>query len=409
MAKAEKTKKKGFVHKMMFGNEDKPDLTPEQLNMSKWAMFKFIFFGRFGTTVLLNILTLLFALPMFGVMLLFYLNSSVAAGFIPYSSNIGIGYPVVSNAANLGAITDFTYSITEYLILIPCIAFFALGVAGNLYVIRKLIWQEPTSTIKDFFRGIKKCWIGAIFIGLLFGLALLLVVFSAGYFDAFHLPVAYKAVMITVSIILLVFMTIFTSFFMTQNAAFKMRPLALLRNSALFTFGAFLQSIIFIGIGLAPVYLIFVPGITMFLAIIYVFIGFSFSTIVISLFCHFCYEKFLYDKVTDKPSAVYSKRERDELSEPERAKKKQPTAYKNPKKRKKSIDEGTSITPLTPTFRREDLERLQREHEQIMREGEEDDEPDDDETQLEQQEQPEVPVQPAQPEQPEQQDDNDEK
>ena len=37
MAKAEKKKRKGFVHKMMFGNEDKPDLTPEQLNMSKWG------------------------------------------------------------------------------------------------------------------------------------------------------------------------------------------------------------------------------------------------------------------------------------------------------------------------------------------------------------------------------------
>ena len=387
MGKSEKKKKKGFVHKMMFGDEDRPDLTPEQLNMSKWAMFKFIFFSRFGTTVLLNILTMLFALPAIGVMLLFYLNSSVAAGFIPFSSNIGIGYPVVSNAASLGAISDFTYKITEFLILVPCIAIFALGVAGNLYVVRKLIWQEPTSTFKDFFRGIKKCWIGAVFMGLLFGLALLLVVFSAGYFDAFGMSVAYKAVMMTISIILLVFMIIFASFFMTQHAAFKMRPMVLIRNSALFVFGAFLQSVIFIGIGLAPVYLMFIPGITMLLVLIYVFVGFSFSTIVISLFCHFCYEKFLYDKITDKPSAVYSKRERDVLTESERAKKKQPTAYKNPKKRKKSIDEGSSITPLTPTFRREDLERLQREHEQIMREGEEDDEPTEDDSQPDNQEQ----------------------
>ncbi|MDE6200715.1 MAG: hypothetical protein K2M47_02380 [Clostridiales bacterium] len=387
MAKAEKKKKKGIVHKMMFGNEDRPDLTPEQLNMSKWAMFKFIFINRFGTTVLLNILTMLFALPAIAVMLLFYLNSSVAAGFIPYSSNIGIGYPVVSDAASLGVISDFTYSITEFLIMVPCIAIFALGLAGNLYVIRKLIWHEPTRTIKDFFRGIKKCWLGAIFMGILFGLALLLVVFSAGYFDAFNLSVAYKAVMLTISIVLLVFMIIFASFFMTQNAAFKMRPMVLIRNSALFVFGAFIQSVIFIGIGLAPVYLMFIPGITMLLVIIYMFVGFSFSTIVISLFCHFCYEKFLYDKVTDKPSAVYSKRERDVLNETERAKKKQPTAYKNPKKRKKSIDEGSSITPLTPTFRREDLERLQREHEQIMREGEDDDEPVADDVQLDTQEQ----------------------
>lgn len=374
MAKAEKKKKKGIVHKLMFGNEDKPDFTPEQLNMSKWEMFKFIFFSRFGTMVLLNLLTLLFALPAIAVMLLMYLNSSVASSFIPYSANIGVGYPVVVNAASLGAISDFTYSLIEYLILVPCIAVFALGVTGNLYVIRKLIWNQPTSTFKDFFRGIKKCWLSSLLIGLVFGLALLLVVFSLGYFDAFDMPVAYKAVTLTIAIILFIFMIIFTSFFMTQNVAFQMRPIALIRNSMLFVFGAFLQSIIFIGIALIPVYLSFIPGITMLLAILYVFIGFSFSTVIISLFCHYCYEKFLYDKITDAPSAVYTKRESDVQEESVKAKKKQqPATYKNPKKRKKSIDEGASITPLTPTFRREDLERLQREHEQIMREGEEDD------------------------------------
>ncbi|MDE7164210.1 MAG: hypothetical protein K2O04_02140 [Clostridiales bacterium] len=372
MAKAEKKKKKGIVHKLMFGNEDKPDVTPEQLNMGKWAMFKFIFFSRFGTMVLLNLLTLLFALPAIAVMLLFYLNSSVASSFIPYSSNIGIGYPVVIDAASLGAVSDFTYSLMEFLILVPCIAVFALGVAGNLYVIRKLIWNQTTSTFKDFFRGIKKCWLSSLLMGLAFGLSLLLVVFALGYFDAFAMPVAYKAITLTIAIILFVFMIIFTSFFMTQNVAFKMRPIALIRNSVLFTFGAFLQSVIFIGIALIPVYLSFIPGITMLLAMLYLFIGFSFSTVVISLFCHFCYEKFLYDKITDKPSAVYTKRENDIGEEPEKSKKKQPATYKNPKKRKKSIDEGASITPLTPTFRREDLERLQREHEQIMREGEDD-------------------------------------
>lgn len=365
----EKKKKKGFVHRMMFGNEDKPDLTPEQMNMSKWAMFKALFFGRFGTMVLINLFTALFALPAVAVMLLFYLNSSVAAGFIPYSSNIGIGYPVVTDAVSLGMMSDFSYSIVEYLILVPCIALFALGVAGNLYVIRKLIWGQPVSTVKDFFRGIKKCWLSSALMGLFFGLSLLLVKFSAGYFDSFGMPVAYKAVMLTVSIILFVFMIFFTSFFMTQNVAFKMSPMVLIRNSALFVFGTFIQSVIFIGIALLPAYLMFIPGITVFLVLIYLFLGFSFSTLVISLYCHFCYEKFLYDKITDKPSAVYTKRENDFQSEQEKPKKKQPATYKNPKKRKKSIDEGSSITPLMPTFRREDLERLQREHEQIMRDS----------------------------------------
>ncbi len=155
---------------MMFGNDDKPDLTPERASMTKWALFKFLFFRRVGTMVLLNILTLLFALPAILVIFLFYMNKAVAAGFIPYSSNIGIGYPVVVDAISQGAMTDFNYTLMQYLILIPCIAFFALGVSGSLYVIRKLIWEEPTRTVRDFFRGIKKCWLHSLFMGTVFGL-----------------------------------------------------------------------------------------------------------------------------------------------------------------------------------------------------------------------------------------------
>ncbi len=371
MAKTEteKKKRKGIVQRMMFGNDNKPDLTPERMQMSKWAMFKYLFFNRFGSMVLLNLLTLLFALPAIAVMVLFYLNSTIASGYIPYSSNIGIGYPIVTDANSQGAMTAFSFQMMEYLILVPCIAVFALGVSGNLYVMRKLIWDEPTRTAKDFFRGIKKCWLPSLFMGCAFGLTLWIVVFSLGYFDAYSLPTSLKAVSITLSMILLVFMAMFTAFFMTQNAAFKMRPIALIRNSALFVFGTNILGIFFIGLSLAPMYLMFIPGILMILVMIYVFIGFSFTTLVMSLFCHFCYEKYLYDKIENKPSNVYSKRESDLADAEKTAKKKSPTPYKNPKKRKRSIDEGSSITPLTPTFRREDLERLQSEHEKVIRES----------------------------------------
>lgn len=394
MAKAKETgekskkKKQGLVQRMMFGSENKPDLTPEKMNVSKWAQFKNLFFGRFGTMVALNLLTCLFALPAVLVMVLFYMNKTIGNGFIPYSSNFGIGYPVVTDAARLGGIMTFTYNLYEFSLLIPCIAIFALGVAGNLYVMRKLIWDEPTRTVKDFFRGIGKCWLPALLMGVFFGLTLLLFEFSLGYFDAYGLSKSVKILCIVLSSILLAFMILFTSFFMTQTAAFKMRPMVLIRNSVLFVLGTNVQAIVFIGIGIAPVFLMFIPGITMLLAMLYIFLGFSYSTLVISLFCHRCYERFLYDKI-DRSSAAYTKRGNDisddDPDRPAQPKKRAPVQYKNPKKRKKSIDEGASITPLAPTFRREDLERLEKEHERVMAESEdsedelgelEDDEPD---------------------------------
>ena len=363
----EKKKKKGLVHRMMFGNEDKPDLTPERAKMSKWALFKFIFFHRLGTMVLLNVLTLLFALPAVLVLILFYMNKVVAAGYVPYSSNIGIGYPVVTDAIAQGAMTDFRYTLMEYLILVPCIAFFAVGLSGSLYVMRKLIWEEQARTVVDFFRGIKKCWFKSFFMGAAFGLTLMLLMFSLDYFDVYGLPVGLKVFSVIMAIILFIFMILFTSFFMTQHVAFKMKAVVLIRNSVLFVLGTNIQAIIFIGLSLIPVYLLMIPGLMTFIMLLFALFGFSFVGLGVSCYCHHCYEKFLYDKITDKPAALYAKREND--LEDEAPKKKSPQGYKNPKKRKRSIDEGASITPLTPTFRREDLERLQKEHEQVLKES----------------------------------------
>lgn len=373
-----KKKRKNIVQLMMFGNEDKPDLKPEQINSSKWETFKYLFGHRFGTIVALNLLTCIFAIPAIVVIVMSYMNVAVSNGLIPYSANFGIGYPVVDNAEAIGVLSAFNYQVFECVLLIPCIAVFALGLSGNFYVMRKLIWEEPTSTVKDFFRGIKKCWLAALVMGLAFGFTILLFMFTLGYFDVYGLPVALKVVSIILASLLLVFMTVFTAFLLTQNAAFKMRPMVLIRNSMLFVFGTNIQSILFIGIAVAPAFLWLIPGITVIVAIAYMFLGISFTTLVSSLYCHYCYEKFLYDKI-DKSSAVYSKRpnEIEDARAAEEAssqtKKKQPAPYKNPKKRKKSIDEGTSITPLSATFRREDLERLAKEHEEIMRESEESD------------------------------------
>lgn len=372
-----KKKRQGIVQRMMFGDENKPDLTPERMQLSKWQMFKYLFFHRFGTMSALSLLTAIFAIPAVAVVVIFYLNSQISNGLLPYSSNLGFGYPVVVDAVAQGALVSFTYRTMEFLILVPCFAVFALGVAGNLYVMRKLIWEEPASTVKDFFRGIKKCWLPAVIMGFAFGFTLLLFVFSLSYFDVYHLSVSLKVVCIILASILLVFMALFISFFLTQNAAFKMRPMVLVRNSILFVLGTNVQAIFFIGLAVSPMLLALIPSVMVIVALVYLFIGISFTTLVISLFCHHCYEKYLYDKITDKPSASYSKRqseiEEKRQEEAVKAKKKTaPTPYKNPKKRKKSIDEGATLTPLTPTFTRADLERLEKEHQAIIKERSED-------------------------------------
>lgn len=372
---ATEKKKKSLVDRMIYDSVSS-DFSPAPAHESRWTMFKNIFFGKFGTIVLLNILTLVFALPAVAVMVLFFFNNAAAAMYIPYSGNIGIGYPIVTDAVASGEIVTLQYTIFEFLILVPCIMFFALGVGANLYVMRKLMWEEETKTIKDFFRGIKQTWLGSLFMGIAIGMSIFLFVFSLYYFDVYGYPVALKVVMVIISTVILVFMSLFASYYMTQNAAFKLSASALLRNSFLFVIATHIQAIIFVAIALIPMFIAFIPGAIGFVAFLYVFIGFSFTTLVLTLYCHSNYEHSLYNKAT-KAGAVYGKRPADDDTPQEQtptddaaAKKRAATPYKNPKKRRKSIDEGTNITPLAPTFRREDLERLQHEHERIFSEEE---------------------------------------
>lgn len=319
--------------------------TPESLNarmnVSKFELFKSIFFNKFGTMVLLNLLTALFAIPAAIVIVLFYLNTTIALGLVPYSANIGIGYPVIVGAEALGALVSYNYGIIQYLLLVPCIALFAVGVSGNMYVMRKFVWGESAKLFKDFFRGIKKGGLPAFVTGLVYGIIVLATVFSLMYFDAYGLHVAYKAVSVTVSMIVLVFATMFAAFFMTQCVAFDVRISTMLRNSALFVFGNNVRALVFIGIAVAPVFAVFIPGMAMLYIMLFVLLIISYVTLVCTLYCQNCYKNYLCVKGTEKPVAEI-KREESSDDKPIASVKKKPQTpqYKNPKKGKRAVDDG---------------------------------------------------------------------
>lgn len=324
--------------------------------LSRWDAFKSVFFGRFGTVVLLNILTALFAAPGAVVIILFYMNSTIAVGLLPYSANFGIGYPVITADVNaLGTLTAFNYTVFEFLSLIPCIAFFAVGLAGNLHVMGKLAKGEAAKTFKDFFRGIKKSGLSALVVGLLFGTIVLSAAVSLGYADAYGLHVAVKVVSIIFSMTLLVFATMFLSYFMPQGATFKISVGVRIKNSLYMMFGAFFQTLVFVVLAIAPHLLSLIPGFAMFYVMLFTLIGISYTTLVFVINANRCFDVVLADKASDK-TASYAKRapekpEKDPQSEPvaekapePRKKQAPPTRYKNPKKAKRTSGENDTGT-----------------------------------------------------------------
>lgn len=116
----------------------------------------------------------------------------------------------------------------------------------------------------------------------------------------------------------------------------------------------------------------------------YALIGISMTILIWTLYAHYVFDKFLNDKIEGaiKDRGIYRKSreeiERRRKEAQERRKKAANTRFINPKKRKRSIDEGKGITPLTTTFSREDLKRLAQERKELETEQDESEDNTDD-------------------------------
>ena len=161
----------------------KPHLAPEARNEEakgpynggRFKRFFDIFRANTQTISMTNMLTLIFAIPIFAVVFFFSMYGYEKFAYLiaginstPYlMGGIGIG---MSNAMDAG--TAEALLLTSYRIMISAVALFmpvlAVGLSGNLYIMQKLVWGEEFLTKKDkqgnniprvateFFRGVKK-------------------------------------------------------------------------------------------------------------------------------------------------------------------------------------------------------------------------------------------------------------
>lgn len=148
--------KKGLIYRLTMGKDNLPDFTPNRLPGSRWAVFKDVFFNRLGAMAKISLLTFLFTLPAVAWLVIMNIVLQVDAQLIPYSSNIGIGYPVVVDAALMGQYRTFMYNVQTYAILIPLIMIAGIGFAGAFHVMKLLGWGEGVSVGGTFFPRHKK-------------------------------------------------------------------------------------------------------------------------------------------------------------------------------------------------------------------------------------------------------------
>ena len=164
----------GLINRIYFGKEKSEDYARSTLPTNRWELFFDIIKGRFGKLIIINVLMLLFFLPVIILFVLHTVTISAFGGMCPYSQPFGSGYMAATNFVGHaeGIITSVNLSILMYLPLLSIIA--AVGLAGGLYVIRNMIWTEGIFVTNDFWKGIKQNFLNVAFIMVIYT-----VIFSA--------------------------------------------------------------------------------------------------------------------------------------------------------------------------------------------------------------------------------------
>ncbi|MCL2861637.1 MAG: hypothetical protein FWE22_04425 [Firmicutes bacterium] len=374
-------KRKGLIYRITMGKDNLPDFTPDKLPGTRFALFKDVFLRRLGVMFRLNILVLLFALPLAAVIIHYALTGVMDNQMLPHSGNLGVGWPVVPDLAIMSSILLYSRQIMLFALTVPAIIILFIGFSGGFYVMRRIVWGEGQTVFMNFFRGIKKNYlpflIGGFVIGVLFfALMMNLAAHSAGL-----MPSALSVIGVIATVILVTIALLMLVFYTTQAVTYKQKFLNLVKNSFFLAMGLVPQTIIMIIFSSLPIVLMFLlSNLGMFfimIMMIVMMVGFSYIISIWTVYAHWAFDRFINGKIEGyeknrgmRPDAG-EKKEKQEKAKTEKVQKKIEDIT--------SIDEGANITPLGASFSRADLLKLQDEKEAVKKEideadGEEDSE-----------------------------------
>ncbi|MCL2370012.1 MAG: hypothetical protein FWC80_02125 [Firmicutes bacterium] len=374
-------KGKGLIYRLTMGRDDRPDFETSKLPSNRFQLFKDVFFMRLGALVKINLLVLLFAFPAIAVIVVFtmFINPMMIST-LPFSGNLGIGYPQVEELNLVVSSITFANNIVMYALLAPALLIASIGLAGAFNVIKLLAWGEGVSVLSHFFIGIKKHFKQFFLCGLIFSLLITITAFNLQFFInvvSNPLPFSFPPTLLRVlgiafCIISFVVLACMVMFATTQASTYKLSLWALIKNSFLLSLALFPQNIIILLISFIPFALLMFPFVNMIGMMLMLAISFSFIILLWTVYAHHIFDKFINDRIegAEKNKGLHMPTQEEKEAREERRRKATNIRFVNPKKKKpvSSVEEGSEIAPLASTFNRADLQRLAEEKETVKQE-----------------------------------------
>lgn len=293
--------KKGFIARMLEGKERDESYARSTLPSNRWGLFWDIFKGRFSKLVILNLLILIFFVPLIAVIVIRSIYISAQSMVMPFASGLGVGAGALPNLAglqeNVTMSTNFLFGIV---IIVACLIA-AVGLSGGIYVIRNMVWTEGIFIANDFWRGIK-INIGIVIKSTLFYTVLLyfftMSISWANYLLSIDSGVSFLLVISKVlSYLALFILTIMYLWMLSMGGNYNIKFFPLLKNSFLMAFGLIFQNVFFVFLMAIPLILLLLGSFFMMFGIILmILLGISYMLLVWFDYSQWAFDKFFESK-----------------------------------------------------------------------------------------------------------------
>ncbi|MBQ7323902.1 MAG: hypothetical protein IJW96_04995 [Clostridia bacterium] len=312
---------KNLITQMLEGNERGGDTARNALPSSRYQLFKDIFTGHFGVLVKVNLLMLLFFLPLLLVVFSSYISAMSNGILYPFGSNLGIGYPAVPDLQGTAELITLQTGATMSIWILVTSLVASVGLAGGMYAIRNIIWTEGVFVIKDFWRGVKLNYKNALQAALFFCVVFTLSLCAINVSN-FNIAMGvekgeliFLRISQVLSYIMIVVSALMSFWMIALGVNYKMKFGALLKNSFLIGAGTLPQTVLFAIVSLIPFALFFLAQFSeIFFSIglgCLIFFSFSFALLVWLDYAQWVFDRYINPKTTGKRTegdkTVYNK------------------------------------------------------------------------------------------------------
>ena len=371
----------GLINRLIMGSEKSEGYARASLPSNRWELFWDILKGSFGKLVGINLLVLLFFIPVAILLFISFTSTSYLGRINGFSQNIGIGYPVLPTIAGLRESIDLQVNLQMNLFLPICMIIASIGISGGAYVIRNMVWTEGIFVANDFWRGVKQNFFVVMTSSLIYSLIIYLSLWSIGIANYMLAIGQGSNVWLNIAkgmtLIMLAFITIMYAYMITMGVTYDLKFTKLIKNAFIFTIALIPFNVFFLFLAIIPLLVFLINGIGTVIGIFAaLIISFSWFLLVWTNYSQWAFDKFINDKVpgAKKNRGIYEKvsasdagaiqKYREQLAASTRT-----TLTRRPIK--PITDDELQLVELPQSFTRADLQRLQESKEAIYRDTEE--------------------------------------